>query len=114
MQRRLSGGKESARQRSPALLRIVAVVARVSTELEELKRAENSPSLWKLHADSLLALLEATRALSEHAAETMAEATEQDNRAGAEAIKISLQRLRHRLDAGMAALAEMGGRAVKV
>jgi hypothetical protein len=97
-----------------SLLRIVAVVARVSTELEELKRAENSPSLWKLHADSLLALLEATRALSEHAAETMAEATEQDNRAGAEAIKISLQRLRHRLDAGMAALAEMGGRAVKV
>ncbi len=97
-----------------SLLRIVAVVARVSTELEELKRAENSPSLWKLHADSLLALLEATRALSEQAAETMAEATGQDNRAGAEAIKISLQRLRHRLDAGMAALDEMGGRAVKV
>src|SRR5260370_4518644 len=40
------------------LLRIVAVIARMTTELEELKRVENSASLWKLHADSLLALLE--------------------------------------------------------
>ena len=49
------------------LLRIVAVVARMTTELEELKRAENSPSLWKLHADSLVALLEVAAALSENA-----------------------------------------------
>ena len=45
------------------LLRIVAVVARMTTELEELKRAENSPSLWKLHADSLVALLEVAAVL---------------------------------------------------
>ena len=50
------------------LLRIVAVVARMTTEMEELKRAENAPSLWKLHADSLLALLEVASALSENAA----------------------------------------------
>ena len=47
------------------LLRIVAVVARMTTELEELKRAENSPSLWKLHADSLVTLLEVAATLSE-------------------------------------------------
>jgi len=45
--------------------RIVAVVARASTELEELKRADNSPSLWKLHADSLVALLEVAHVLSD-------------------------------------------------
>ena len=56
------------------LLRIVAVVARMTTELEELKRAENSPSLWKLHADSLVALLEVASALSENAARVAREA----------------------------------------
>ena len=57
------------------LLRIVAVVARMTTELEELKRAENSPSLWKLHADSLVALLEVASALSENATRVVTEAT---------------------------------------
>src|SRR4029077_7420036 len=38
------------------LLRIVAVIARMSTELEELKRQERSNSLWKLHADFLIVL----------------------------------------------------------
>ena len=54
----------SARQCGPGVLRIVAVVARMTTEMEELKRAENSPSLWKLHADSLVALLEVADALA--------------------------------------------------
>src|SRR5260370_6715980 len=40
------------------LLRLVAVTARIITEMEELKRANNSPSLWKLHPDSLVTLLE--------------------------------------------------------
>ncbi|MCU1299049.1 MAG: hypothetical protein JWO91_3327 [Acidobacteriaceae bacterium] len=48
------------------LLRLVAVCARITTEAEELKRSENSPSIWKLHADSLLALLELSRAINEH------------------------------------------------
>ena len=48
------------------LLRLVAVCARITTEIEELKRSENSPSIWKLHADSLLALLELSRAINEH------------------------------------------------
>jgi hypothetical protein len=80
------------------LLRIVAVVARMSTELEELKRVENSPSLWKLHADSLLALLEVATALSENASRVAAEAGNTDNAAAGGAIKVSLQRLRQRCD----------------
>jgi len=44
------------------LLRIVAVTARITTEIEELKRSRNSPSVWKLHADSLAVLIDlATR-----------------------------------------------------
>ncbi len=80
------------------LVRIVAVVARMTTEMEELRRAENAPSLWKLHADSLLALLEVASALSESAARVAREASAADNRAAGEAIKVSLQRLRHRCD----------------
>ncbi len=96
------------------LLRIVAVVARISTELEELKRAENSPSLWKLHADSLLALLEVANTLSENSARTMAEASDQGNAAGEETIKTSLQRLRQRYELSVATLAQAGSEAQPV
>jgi hypothetical protein len=78
-----------------ALLRIVAVVARMTTELEELKRAENSPSLWKLHADSLVSLLEVAATLSETASRVSAEAGELGNSAAGENIEASLQNLRH-------------------
>ena len=87
------------------LLRIVAVVARITTELEELKRAENSASLWKLHADSLLALLEVARALSENTARVVVESSKKDNPVGEETIKTSLQRLAQRSDLVVAALA---------
>jgi hypothetical protein len=90
------------------LLRIVAVVARLSTELEELRRAENSPSLWKLHADSLLTLLEVASALSESAARVMSEASAQGNTAGAETINISLRRLHQRSELATSTLAEAG------
>ena len=96
------------------LLRIVAVVARASTELEELKRADNSPSLWKLHVDSLVALLEVARVLSEHAEDIMAQARGQGNRASEETIRISLQRLRHRSDASATALAGTGSQSARV
>jgi hypothetical protein len=46
------------------LLRVVAVIARITTELEELKRSQNSPSVWKLHADSLVVLLDLAQRLS--------------------------------------------------
>ncbi len=96
------------------LLRIVAVVARVSTELEELKRAENSPSLWKLHADSLLALLEVTSTVSENAARVIAEAGKQSDSAGEQTVKTSLQRLRQRYELSVAFLAGAGSETQKV
>jgi len=41
-----------------SLIRLVSCVARVNTELEELKRSQSMSSLWKLHADALVVLLE--------------------------------------------------------
>ncbi len=62
------------------LLRAVAVFARLTTELEELKRAGNTPSLWKMHADSILALLEIARGTNDNASKVLALA-EQNNAA---------------------------------
>jgi len=60
-----------------ALLRLVAVVARMTTELEELRRVESSPSLWRLHADSLVTLLEIERSVSP-SAERLTETARKD------------------------------------
>jgi hypothetical protein len=76
-----------------SLLRLVAVVARMTTELEELKRTENSPSLWKLHADSLVVLLEIGRALDENAARIFALATQHGETAHSNDIQASVQKL---------------------
>lgn len=75
------------------LLRMVAAGARMTTELEELKRAKNSPSLWKMHADSLVVLLEAERAAGESAVRVMALAEQHGNKEEAENVRTSLERM---------------------
>ncbi|MGA9904282.1 MAG: hypothetical protein WBQ39_20245 [Terriglobales bacterium] len=47
------------------LLRVVAVTARITTEIEEFKRSRNSRSVWKLHADSLVVLVDLAKHLTE-------------------------------------------------
>ena len=47
------------------LLRVVAATARMTTELEELKRSRNSRSVWKLHADSLVVLVDLAQRLAD-------------------------------------------------
>ena len=76
------------------LLRTVAVVARMTIELEELKRAENSPSLWKMHADSLVVLLEVGRTVGESAARVAALADQRGSSAEAANIRGALQKMR--------------------
>jgi hypothetical protein len=76
------------------LLRLVAVNARLITELEELKRANNSPSLWKLHADSLVALLEIGNNASENAARVCTLASQRGHRVQVEEIQTSFNKLR--------------------
>jgi hypothetical protein len=75
------------------LLRLVAVCARITTEIEELKRSEHSPSIWKLHADSLLALLEVTRAMGEHATRMTTLTGQHGSKEEASAIQKSVRKL---------------------
>jgi hypothetical protein len=74
-------------------LRLVSMVARMTTELEELKRAENSPSLWRLHADSLIALLEVSRAVNENGARVLNLANQHGEKHQVSALQASLQKL---------------------
>jgi hypothetical protein len=75
------------------MLRLVAVVARMTTELEELKRAENSESLWRLHADSLVVLLEIGRTAKQSAARVVTLAEQRGAKAEADKIHAPLQKL---------------------
>ena len=93
------------------LLRIVAVIARMSTELEELKRQERSNSLWKLHADFLIVLLQVGVNLNHNATHMLALVSEHGTAEQAEAIKSSLEKLRRRSEEAEHAL--MDATAVK-
>lgn len=75
------------------LLRLVAVVGRMTTELEELRRSENSPSLWKLHADSLAVLLQIECTVSESAERVLALARKHGAGGEIEALQLSLKKL---------------------
>jgi trimethylamine:corrinoid methyltransferase-like protein len=75
------------------VLRLVAVVARMTTELEELKRAENSASLWKLHADSMVVLLEVGRSVNQNAERVITLAEQRGAKVEADKIRDPLQKL---------------------
>jgi hypothetical protein len=75
------------------MLRLVAVVARMTTELEEMKRAENSASLWKLHADALVVLLEVGRSVNQNAERVMTLAEQRGAKVEADKIRPPLQKL---------------------
>jgi hypothetical protein len=87
------------------LLRIVAMTARVTTELEELKRSRNSHSIWKLHADSLVVLMEMATKVAE-AAGHMALVDGKAVPAPGNALDHSLEKLRERADQAAKLLAE--------
>ncbi len=79
------------------LLRIVAVTARISTEMEELKRSGNSRSVWKLHADSLVVLIDLAKRLADavnHLATSIGQHPEM--RENSEPLRNSLEKLRER------------------
>jgi len=80
------------------LLRIVSMTARMTTELEELKRSQNSPSIWKLHADALVILIHLSSRLAESAASAALVAGDGGPQGKGDAIRISLQKMRERND----------------
>jgi hypothetical protein len=79
------------------LLRVVAVTARLTTEMEELKRSRNSRSVWKLHADSLVVLVDLAKRLAE-AVDRLALTIGQqaETKANSEPLRSSLEKLRER------------------
>ena len=79
------------------LLRIVAVTARITTEIEELKRSQKSRSIWKLHADSLVVLIDLAKHLAE-AVDRLALTIGQqaETQANSEPLGASLEKLRER------------------
>jgi hypothetical protein len=85
------------------LLRVVAVTARITSEMEELKRSRNSPSIWKLHADALVVLIDLANRLAE-AVERLAlvigeqpgDQQQSKTQAASEPLRSSLEKLRER------------------
>jgi hypothetical protein len=90
-----------------SLIRLVSCIARVNTELEELKRSQSMSSLWKLHADALVVLIEIASTTTEEA-ETIAKTSESSDNSAAKAIQHTLQKLRDRSDLAVKALAHPG------
>jgi hypothetical protein len=79
------------------LLRSVAVIARIQTEVEELKRCQAATSLWKLRADALVVLLDVARSTYETGGRVTARAQE-DEPAVAETVQASMRKLRERAE----------------
>jgi len=90
------------------LIRLVSISARISTELEELKRSQSMSSLWKLHADALVVLLDMASTATEEAGSTAKTAEQGNAAASAKAIHQSVQKLRDRSDAAVKTLAQAG------
>jgi len=79
------------------LLRVVAVTARITTEMEELKRSRNSRSVWKLHADSLVVLVDLAKRLAEAVDRLAVTISQQaETQANSEPLHSSVERLRER------------------
>jgi hypothetical protein len=79
------------------LLRTVAVTARLTTEMEELKRSRNSRSVWKLHADSLIVLVDLAKRLAEGLDRLGLIVNENpETKSNSEPLRASLEKLRER------------------
>ena len=91
-----------------SLIRLVSCVARINTELEELKRSQSMSSVWKLHADALVILLEISSTTAEDAEAVAKSRADSATAASAKAIQETVQKLRSRSDAAVKALAHPG------
>ena len=90
------------------LIRLVSILARISTELEELKRSQNMSSVWKLHADAVVVLLDMASRAAEDSGGAAKLAETSGAGVAAKAIHQSVQKLRERADTAVKALANAG------
>jgi hypothetical protein len=89
------------------LIRLVSISARIGTELEELKRSQKMSSVWKLHADSVVVLLDMASTSTEEAGSVAKLAEQGGAEVGAKTIHESVQRLRARSDVAVKTLANV-------
>lgn len=89
------------------LIRLVSISARIGTELEELKRSQKMSSLWKLHADSVVVLLDMASTSTEEAGSVAKTAEEKGGGAAARSIHESVQKLRNQTDVAVKTLANV-------
>jgi len=92
------------------LSRLVAIIARISTETEELRQRQDSAHLWRPHANSLQFLLDASTAAFEEANSVLALAGQRGLSEKVNAMKASLHKLRGRMDYAEKMLAEMASK----
>ena len=98
--------KSSRADVARTLIRMVSISARISTELEELKRSQKMSSLWKLHADAVVVLLDMASSSTEEAG-SVAKTAEQSGPEAARAIHESVQKLRNQADVAVKTLANV-------
>jgi len=89
------------------LIRMVSISARIRTELEELKRSQKMSSLWKLHADSIVVLIDMASSSTEDAGSVAKTADQNGAGAAARSIHESVQRLRNNSDLAVKTLANV-------
>jgi hypothetical protein len=88
-------------------IRLVSICARISTELEELKRSQKMSSLWKLHADSVVVLLDMASTATEEAGSIAKTAEQGGAGVAARSIHESVQKLRSQSDVAVKTLANV-------
>jgi hypothetical protein len=89
------------------LIRMVSISARISTELEELKRSQKMSSLWKLHADSVVVLLDMANTATEEAGSVAKSAEQGGSGPAAKSIHESVKKLRNQSDIAVKTLANV-------
>jgi hypothetical protein len=80
------------------LLRSVAVIGRIQTEIEELQRCQPNTSLWKLRADALVVLLDVARSTYDAGSQEVVNGQEAGEPSIPEAVQTSMRKLRERAE----------------
>jgi hypothetical protein len=80
------------------LIRLVSISGRIRTEIEELKRSQKMSSIWKLHADSIVVLLDMASTAAEEAGSVAKTAEQSGSGPAARSIQESAKKLRNQSD----------------
>ncbi len=89
------------------LIRLVSISARICTELEDLKRSQKMSSLWKLHADAVVVLLDMASSSTEDAGSVAKLAEQAGAGPAAKSIHESALKLRAQSDVAAKTLANV-------